>query len=61
MYVPNAVQNTLLQGNWLEDHVQLGTVIVLSNGEDLKKINEMKMQGKISILKCPKFWREVTK
>ena len=29
---------------------------VLSNEEDLQKMNEERIQRKISILKCPKFW-----
>ena len=37
LYVPNAVLPSLLQGNWLEGHVQAGTVTVLSSKEDLKK------------------------
>ena len=31
LYVPNAVHTALLQGNWLEGHVQSGTVTVLSS------------------------------
>ena len=56
LYVPNAVHTALLQGDWLADHVQSGTVTVLSNEEDLQKMNEERMQENISILKCPKFW-----
>ena len=58
LYVPNAVQTTLLQGDWLEGHMQSGTVTVLSSEEELKRMKERKMQEKISILKCPRFWRE---
>ena len=43
LYVPNAVHTALLQGNCLADHVQAGTVTVLSNEEDLKTRNEAKM------------------
>ena len=39
LYLPNAVHTALLQGDWLADHVQLGTVTVLSNEEDLQKMN----------------------
>ena len=60
LYVPNAIHTALLQGNWLSDHVQAGTATVLSNEEDFKTMNEAKTQEKISILKCPKFWREQT-
>ena len=38
--------------------MQLSTVIVLSSEEELKQMKERKMQEKISILKCPRFWRE---
>ena len=31
LYVPNAVHTALLQDDWLADHVQSGTVTVLSN------------------------------
>ena len=31
LYVPNAVQTTLLQGDWLQGHMQAGTVTVLSS------------------------------
>ena len=58
LYMPNAVQTTLLQGDWLEGHMQAGTVMVLSSEMELKQMKERKMQEKISILKCPKFWRE---
>ena len=44
LYVPNAVHTALLQGNWLADHVQAGTVTVLSSKEDLKTMNEAQMQ-----------------
>ena len=40
--------------------MQSGTVTVLSNEEDSQKMNEARMQKKISILKCPKFWRQRT-
>ena len=56
--VPNAVQTTLLQGDWLEGHMQAGTVTVLSSETELKRMTERTMQEKISVLKCPKFWRE---
>ena len=59
-YVPNAVHTALLQGSRLADHVQGGTVTVLSNEEDLKKMNDERIQKKIAILKCPRFWREQT-
>ena len=37
--------------------MQSQIVTVLSNEEDLQKMNEEIMQNKISILKCPRFWR----
>ena len=40
--------------------MQSGTVTVLSNEEDLQKVNAERIKKKISILKCPKFWRTHT-
>ena len=57
LYVPNAVHTALLQGNRLADHIQSGTVTVPSNEEDLKRMNKERMQKKISILICAKYWR----
>ena len=59
LYVPNAVQTALLQGNWLEGHLQAGTVTVLSGEQELKRMKEKRMEKQIGILKCPKFWRIV--
>ena len=36
LYVPNAVQTALLQGDWLAGHVQSGTVTVLSGEEEFE-------------------------
>ena len=52
------MHTTLLQGDWLEGHMRAGTVTVLSGEEDLKGLREEVVEKKISILKCPKFWRE---
>ena len=38
--------------------MQSGIVTVLSSEEDLQRMNEEKMQKNISVLKCPRFWRE---
>ena len=57
VYLPNAVHTALLQGDWLAGHVKAMTMIVLSNEDDLKKMNESEMQKKIAILKCPRFWQ----
>ena len=58
LYVPNAVQTALLQGEWLEGHMQSGTVTVLSGEEELKRMKERRNENQIGILKCPKFWRK---
>ena len=58
MYVPNVVQTSLLQGDWLAGHVQSGTVTVLSGETELKCMRGARMQSQIAVLKCPKFWRE---
>ena len=60
LYVPNTIHTALLQGDWLEDHVQPSTVIVLSSDEELQKMNDVEEQTKIVVLKCPKMWREST-
>ena len=57
LYVPNAVHTALLQGNWLEDHVKVGTVIVLSSEEDLDKLKDERIRSSISVLKAPKLWK----
>ena len=58
LHVPNAVHTALLKGDWLKGHVQSGTMTVLSSEEGLQRINEEKMQKNISVLKCPRVWRE---
>ena len=60
LYVPNAVQTALLQGDWLAGNVQSGTVTVLSGEEKLKCMKDSRMQNQISILKCPRFWKTQT-
>ena len=55
--MPNVVQTALLQGDWLEGHVQAGMVMVLFGEEELKQMKEKRMEKQIGILKCPKFWR----
>ena len=55
LYVPNAVHTALLQGNWLEDHVKVGTVTVLSSEEELDKLKDERVRSSISVLKAPKF------
>ena len=55
--LPNAVHTALLQGDWLEDHVKAGIVTVLAGEQALQIMNETEVKRKISILKCPKFWR----
>ena len=58
LYIPNAVHTALLQGDWLEGHVQSGTVTVLSSAEELKCLQDQRMQRQISVLKNPKFWTD---
>ena len=57
VYLPNAVHTALLQGDWLAGHVKSGTVTVLAGEEQLQTMNDAEVQKKISILKCPRFWR----
>ena len=57
LYVPNVVQTTLLQDDWLEGHMQTGIVIVLSSEQELQLMKEEGMQRKIFKLKCPRICR----
>ena len=47
----------MLFRSWLEGHVQAGTVTVLTSEMELEQLKKADVQEKISILKCPKFWR----
>ena len=58
LYVPNALHTALLQGDWLEGHVQSGTVTILSSAEELKCLQDERMQRQISMLKNPKLWTD---
>ena len=58
LYIPNAVHTALLQGDWLEGHVQSGIITVLSSAEELKCLQDQRMQRQISVLKNPKFWTD---
>ena len=57
LYVPNAVHTALLKGNWLDNYVKVGTVIVLSSEEDLDKLKDEIIRSNISVLKTPRFWK----
>ena len=43
LYVPNAVQTALLQGDWFVGHVQSGTVIVLFAKKELKCVRDSRI------------------
>ena len=55
LYVPNIAQTALLQGDWLEGHVQARTVIVLSGEEELKQMKEKRIERQIGILNVLNF------
>ena len=57
LYVPNAVHTALLQGNWLEHYVKVGTLIVLSSEEELDRLKDERVRSLKSVLKAPKFWK----
>ena len=57
LYVPNAVHTALLQGDWLEHYVKVGTVIVLSSEEELEELKDERVRSSISVLKVLKFWK----
>ena len=50
-------KSLLLQGDWLEGHMQVGIVTVLSSEQEVQQMKKEGMSRKISILKCPKIWR----
>ena len=47
LYIPNAVHTALLQGDWLEGHVQSGAVTILSDSKELKMMQDRRMQRHI--------------
>ena len=47
LYIPNVVHTALLQGDWLEGHVQSGTVTVLSSAEELKCVQDQQCRNKL--------------
>ena len=49
LYMLNAVHTALLQGDWLEGHVRSGTITALSSAEELKCLQDERMQRQISI------------
>ena len=55
LYVPNAVHTALLQGNWLEHYVKVGTMTLLSSEEELDRLKHERVRSNISVLKAPKF------
>ena len=57
LYVANAVHTALLQGEWLENFVKVGTVTVLSSEEELNRLKDERIRSSISVLKAPKFWK----
>ena len=57
LYVPNAVHTALLKGNWLENYIKIGTVIVLSSEEELQQLKDERIKFSISVLKAPQFWK----
>ena len=52
-----AVHTALLQGNWLEDYVKVGSVTVLSSEAELDKLKDERIRSSISVLKAPKVWK----
>ena len=57
LYVPSAVHTALLQGDWLENSVKVGTVMMLSSEEELNRLKDERIRSGISVLKAPKFWK----
>ena len=57
LYVPNVIHTALLQGGWLEGHVQAGTVTMLSSEVELSRMNDAETKKKIAILECSRYWR----
>ena len=57
LYVPNAVHTALLQGDWLENYVKVGTATVLSSEEELDRLKDERVKSSVFVLKAPKFWK----
>ena len=57
IYLPNAISTALLQGQWLADHVQSGTVTVLAGQEALHQMAKTEIQRTIQVLRQPKCWQ----
>ena len=57
MYVPHAVHTALLQSDWLEKYIKVGTVNILSSEEELYQLKNERITSSISVLKAPKFWK----
>ena len=57
LYIPNAVHTALLQGDWLEKYIKVGTVTVLSSEEELHQLKNKRIKSSIYVLKAPKFWK----
>ena len=59
LYVPNAINTSLILGEWMDEQVKIGTVQVLSNEDGLQKLKDQGLKEKITVLKSPKFWTEI--
>ena len=59
LYVPNALNTSLILGEWMDEQVKIGTVQALSNENGLQKLKDRGLKEKIAVLKSPKFWTEI--
>ena len=55
LYVPNAINTSLILGEWMDEQVKTGTVQVLSNEDGLQQLKDQGLKEKIAVLKSPKF------
>ena len=53
LYVPNAINTSLILGEWMDEQVKTGTVQVLSNEDGLQKLKDQGLKEKIAVLKSP--------
>ena len=57
VYIPDSISSfQRIIGQWLDKHVKVGTVKVLSTNEELESLRQPSNIASLQILKSPKFW-----
>ena len=57
LYLPGSVGTSVVIGNWLDAQMKTGTVQVLYSADQLKDLQNEKLQSSISVIQAPKFWK----